>query len=312
MERVWGKARLFVETISSVRKRQVLSLPIYITNRCTSRCKTCNIWKAKEKEDLDKDVIKNLLSSDEIGKDVEFIITGGDFLLHPEYREIVSMFRGRNLRLFSNGILIDELISLVENEEISSISISLDGRPETNREIRGVDTYKNVGKIVQRLKALTRIEIEYTLSRWNREKDLEFVIDFAKKHKIEMSIGYYSKVEYFGVEEAKVYRIPNLVPTSFTSDYYTLYPLWASGKLKLPCFSTFVRPVIKPNGDVELCEAREVIFGNLYKRSFGEIWRDKKTADIIRSSKKCNRCWLNCQRQVDLAIIYIPRKLGLL
>lgn len=310
MNGVWNKAIALSRLVSSVRRRQVLSLPIYITNRCTSRCKTCNIWRMVEKIDLDKSVIEKLLADDEIGDDVEFIITGGDFLLHPDCGEIVSLFKGRNLRVFSNGILTDELVSLVKGEGVRYVSISLDGKPETNRYIRGVDTYRNVERIVRELSSFARIEIEYTISKWNTRDDLIFVMDFVKRHGIELSVGYYSKVEYFGAGEDTSTLYP--VFDIYASDYFTLYPLWENGKLTLPCLSIFVRPVIKPNGDVELCEAREVKLGNLYGRSFGEIWRDKNTADIIRSSVGCNGCWLNCQRKFDLAVTYIPRKLGII
>lgn len=306
---MWSKAIALSRLISSVQKRRVLALPIYITNRCTSRCKTCNIWRIKQNEDLDKEIIKNLLCDNEIREDVEFIITGGDFLLHPDCRKIVSLFKGKNLRVFSNGILVDELVSLVKEESVNYVSVSLDGRPETNEYIRGVDTYKNVVRIVKELKDFTQIVIEYTISKWNTREDLEFVMDFVKKHNINLSVGYYSKVEYFeaGEDTSGLYTVSDI----FTSDYYTLYPLWASGKLNIPCFSIFVRPVVKPNGDVELCEAREIKLGNLYKRTFGEIWRDRKTARIIRSFSKCNRCWLNCQRTSDLGVTYIPRRLRL-
>ncbi len=309
MNRVWSKAVALSKLIFSVQKRRVFALPIYITNRCTSRCKTCNIWKIKEKKDLDKDIIKDLLYDNEIGENVEFIITGGDFLLHPDCKEIVSLFKEKNLRVFSNGILADELISLVREEGIKYVSVSLDGRPETNKSIRGVDTYQNIEKIVNTLKGSACVEVEYTISEWNTKEDLRFVMDFTKRHEIGLSVGYYSGVEYFGArgDISGLYTVSDI----FTSDYYTLYPLWADGRLNLPCYSIFVRPVIKSNGDVELCEVREVKFGNLYKRSFGEIWRDEKTAKIIRSFFKCNGCWLNCQRKSDLAITYIPRRLGL-
>jgi len=308
MNRVWSKVGALSKLIFSVQKRRVLSLPIYITNRCSSRCKTCNIWKIKEKEDLDKDIIRDLLYDNEIGENVEFIITGGDFLLHPECREIVSLFKGKNLRLFSNGILADKLISLVTEAEVRHVSVSLDGRHETNKYIRGVDTFKNVERIITELKDFTHIEIEYTISKWNTKEDLRFVMDFVKKYEIDLSVGYYSRVEYFDAEDTTgLYTVSDI----FTSDYYTLYPLWVDGRLNLPCYNIFVRPVIKPNGDVELCEVREVKFGNLYKRSFGEIWRDEKTAKIIRSFFKCNGCWLNCQRKSDLGLTYIPRRLGL-
>jgi len=288
----------------------VLSLPIYITNRCTSRCKTCNIWRVKEKEDLDRDIIKDLLSDGEVGDDVEFIITGGDFLLHPDCGEIISLFKGKNLRVFSNGILTDELVSLVKGEGVRYVSISLDGKPETNKYIRGVDTFSNVEKIVKEIKKFSSIEIEYTISKWNTKEDLEYVLDFTKSHNIGLSVGYFSFVEYFDIEREvlELYDISDI----FTSDYYSLYSLWANGRLNLPCLSIYVRPVIKPNGDIELCEAREVKLGNLYRRSFGEIWRDKNTACIIRSSVGCNGCWLNCQRKLDLAVTYIPRKLGII
>lgn len=309
MRKTFQKALTVSKLLYFLKRRHIIALPIYITNRCNSRCRTCNIWKLKEKVDIDKSVIEELLSDEELDEDVEFILTGGEFLLHPEYVEIVRLFRGRKLRLFSNGILAEELISLVKSEKVEHLSLSLDGKPETNANIRGIDTFKNIEKIVNEVKSSTNVEIEYTISRWNSRDDLIYVINFAEKNGIGLSAGYFSEVEYFGTKRELLPQYD--VSEMLSSDYYKLYNLWVGGKLMLPCFSIYVRPVVKPNGDVELCEAKCVKLGNLYERSFARIWKDEKTKALISSFKRCNGCWLNCQRTVDLAVTYIPRRLGI-
>jgi MoaA/NifB/PqqE/SkfB family radical SAM enzyme len=71
----------------------------------------------------------------------------------------------------------------------------------------------------------------------------------------------------------------------------------------MPCLSIFLRPVVRPNGDVELCEPLQIKLGNLYEQNLEEIWHSKKTQELHRKYISCNGCWHDAQRPVDIEVI---------
>jgi radical SAM protein with 4Fe4S-binding SPASM domain len=85
--------------------------------------------------------------------------------------------------------------------------------------------------------------------------------------------------------------------------YHRLYPLWVSGKLKMPCLGIFLRPVIRPNGDVDICEPLQIKLGNLYEQNLEAIWRNKRTRMLQKRNFSCNGCWHDAQRLCDIHAI---------
>ncbi|MDH5482946.1 MAG: radical SAM protein [Candidatus Bathyarchaeota archaeon] len=307
----------------TVFRRKILNvrLPIFITDRCNSKCLICNIWKKEPKTDLDVEIIKEILRDKVITNFTSFLIAGGEPMLHPKCREILSLFQGRNYLFLSNGILADRLIDLVREFRIKSLALSLDGPPETYEKMRGVDCYSHVEKVVDELKSDdVDIYVNFVISPWNTREDFKHVIEFCKKHGVYLQSGYYENMEYFDTTTpaGKLYNITDLLSCpplqSKPHRYFDLYHDWISGSLKIPCFSVLLRPVIRPNGDVELCEGKATKLGNLYEQSLGEIWHSKRTAELQRRYIRCNACWADGQRPMDVRIssllkTFIPSRL---
>lgn len=288
--------------VYSAYTRKIFSLPIYVTNRCNARCLTCNIWKKRPKEDLNVDIIEEILGSKVIHGWTEFLLTGGEFFLHPKYREILSLFSNRDYCLLSNGILADLLIEAIQEFDVKKLHLSLDGTPETNKMIRGVDCYSNIQKIIDELQNEdVSISVEYTVSPWNSREDFLHVRDFCSKNNVNFTAGYYNEVEYFDTtrKPGHFYHVNDLIH----HPYFDLYDPWVSGYLNIPCYSILVRPSVMPNGDVKLCEAKEIKLGNLYEQRLEDIWKSKKTIDLQKRYISCNGCWLNCQRIIDIHMV---------
>lgn len=303
IKRIKGLVLLAYGTLR--RKLVFCPIPIFTTNRCNSRCRTCNIWKKKPKTDLDPRIIKGILGGKVVSRYSMLELTGGEFILHPEYREILSLLNHARINwyvLLSNSILANQLINTVREYGVKNISLSLDGPPGTYEETRGVDNYSNVEKVVKELSGdNVRISIDYTVSPLNSRDDLKHVMRFCARYGVALNVGYYTNVEYYDAQEPpdKLYNVQDLM----SDPYHRLYPIWASGNLKMPCLSIFLRPVIRPNGDVELCESRETKLGNLYEQNLEEIWSSKRTRMLQRRYVSCNACWLDAQRGFDISII---------
>jgi len=288
---------------SSILRRKLTFVPfaIWATNRCNSRCLICNIWQKKPKIDLPAKTIRKTLNDRAITNNTFFLLTGGELLLHPELEEILSLFRGHNYVLLTNALMVERLTEVVRKYDVKRISISLDGSEETYKKVRGVDGYSSVERAIRELRHDTRIRIDYVISPWNSRKDLIHVMKFCEKYQIELGAEYYTDMEYLEIDRppGHLYDVSDLID----HPYHRLYQEWVEGNLKMPCLSIFAKPSVRPNGDVMLCDQKEVVLGNLHKESLGEIWSSKRTLGIQRQYISCNSCWSDCSRLFDLEIL---------
>lgn len=278
-------------------KRKIQNVSIFATNRCNSRCKICYIWNETPKFDLEKDIIENLLKSRFLSKSCFIGLVGGEFLLHPQYEEIIKTVKKKtkNYVLYSNCILSDRVIETVKKFRIPNIQISLDGTRETYEKVRGVDKYDNVIKVIENLKDKTRIGVIYTINPLNTKKDFIHVINIVKDNNVNISVGIYDRREMFHTELSKNnnYDISDI----FRSNFLNSYKLWANKNLNLPCLSIRSNLTVLPNGDVPLCQNKSAALGNLYNEKIDDVW--KRMMSIQDENKNCNGCWLPCQRGFD-------------
>ena len=117
-----------------------------ITYNCNSRCKFCNIWKIKSREEL------RLEEIEKIAKNARFIqwlrLTGGEPFLRRDYVDILKAFYENSEGLYlvstpTNAIAyelsymsIKKVLEFFDRKYI--ISISLDGDEETHDKLRGI------------------------------------------------------------------------------------------------------------------------------------------------------------------------------
>ncbi len=285
------------------RKANVI---LYMTNRCDSRCKVCNHWQQTPKVDLPLSIIEKLLNSRSINKN-GFLIEGGEAIFHPEFDKIMKLFKGRNFTLLSNGISTAKLASIVKEHKVPSVCISLDGPPQTYARLRGVDKHDDVLKTIALLKNKTDLGVSFTISPWNNFEDFLYVKKICSRNGIRLLPNIFSKMEYMGVKEKEMpidRRFEQL-----DSPYVCLYNRWTEGKLDIPCLSMRFLAVIRPNGDVMLCQYKNIVLGNLHERSFDNIWNDENTKAIQKTHRSCNDCWVSSHRAFDAKISLLIKKL---
>ncbi|MBT9151253.1 MAG: hypothetical protein DDT40_01441 [candidate division WS2 bacterium] len=294
-----------VTTIRSVYCRNVSAVQIYTTNRCNSRCLHCKIWEYQPKTDLPVEIISKILNSRCISSKTRFCLEGGEFVLHPDHKEILRLFSGREVSLITNGILTEKLCNIVEEFKIANLIISLDGTPATYKILRGVDGYKNVIETIERLKDKVNIIIGFTLTPWNSAADYKHVKELCAKYKITMGgLNIYADQPYFMTDEPigpleERFEIQD-IEDIFDKEYFKLYTPWLEGKIKLPCFTIFRTLIFYPEGDVFFCHHRPALLGNLYKQSLDEIWYSGNTITQQRKYVSCNKCWCSYHRRHDI------------
>lgn len=137
-----------IESCRATTAARLSSLPVfilYVTERCNSRCGSCDYWR-HGRTDIGIAEVERLIPDLLRMGTHTVVISGGEPLEHPRWREIASMLReaGLKLWLMTSGIAllkqVDEAATLFE-----TITVSIDGADrETYRAIRGVDAFHRV------------------------------------------------------------------------------------------------------------------------------------------------------------------------
>lgn len=285
---------------SSLKARRVSSVTISATSRCNSRCKICHIWQKKTKQDISLKAIDNILKDGFPG--TQYYLSGGEFLLHPRCEDIIQKFKNKNLILLSNGIMSQKLLEIVKRNNVSRVGLSFDGVGEIYKKVRGVDNFLNLDKLVSKLKKICTVSLNYTISPLNNnKKDIMVAEKFANKHGVYLSYGIYGKPAFFDatIPETKVPKLGNIRKYPFNK-YLSAYNQWYEGKYPLPCFGIRNSCLVLPSGDINICHGKDIVLGNLNKRTLKEVWNSPKTRKLQDKLLQCNDCWNLCQRPMDI------------
>jgi MoaA/NifB/PqqE/SkfB family radical SAM enzyme len=150
---------------------------LYLSERCNSRCVTCDYWRHGVK-DATLASVRRLLPSLEQLRTRAVVLSGGEPLLNPEWAEIADLLKSRGLSLW----LLTSGLSLAKHavraaELFDSITVSLDGaRASTYAAIRGVDAFDKVCEGIRSVaRAGVPTSVRVTLQRANYRELLELV-----------------------------------------------------------------------------------------------------------------------------------------
>lgn len=310
------------------RRKKLSSLYLYTTTLCNSQCKHCLIWQKRPVVTMTKDKVIEIMQSKCITRHTTIGLEGGEFILHPQYMDILKWFsqNHRNFDLLTNCLLPEKVIEAVKKTSPRHLYVSLDGDRDTYKHMRGTDGYDKVIRVVEACAGHLPVSFMFTLSPYNSFRDMEFVVNLAKRYAIDVRIGIYNNIHFFdtgdkahtkGYTERSNFSldIPECVKqTSENYDFILLYDEWRKGNLRLNCHSTRDSLVIHPNGDVPLCQHKDVMLGNIYEKNLDDIFNSASTCRIHKQYSRCNDCWINFHRKYDIVLIrtaerFVPKKL---
>jgi MoaA/NifB/PqqE/SkfB family radical SAM enzyme len=130
------------------RRESLRRLPLvtlYLTERCNSRCVTCDYWR-HGRIDVNLASIARLLPSlEQLGTRL-VVLSGGEPLLHPEWAAIARMLKSKGLAVW----LLTSGLSLAKHarraaELFDAMTVSLDGADRaTYAATRGLDAFEKV------------------------------------------------------------------------------------------------------------------------------------------------------------------------
>ncbi len=150
---------------------------LYLSERCNSRCVTCDYWRHGV-ADLDLEAVRRLLP--DLGRlhTEVALISGGEPLLNAEWAPIAELLRSRGLKLWllTSGLSLAKHATRVATL-FEAVTVSLDGTDRaTYQAIRGLDAFEKVCQGIRALaQAGTPISVRVTLQRANYRQLPQFV-----------------------------------------------------------------------------------------------------------------------------------------
>ena len=118
------------EEISSFLKSPALTqIMVEITKRCNERCLHCYIPHSEKNSFIQYSDIDDIIQQcKKIGTVIDFKISGGECMTHPDFKKIISRVKdnGFALSLLTNLTLLDdEVIDILKSGTLSSVQVSL-------------------------------------------------------------------------------------------------------------------------------------------------------------------------------------------
>jgi len=157
-------------------------ITLYLSERCNSRCVTCDYWR-HGRADMTAQAVRDLLPGLAELHAEAVLISGGEPLLNPEWAEIALLLKAAGLKLW----LLTSGLSLAKHAQrvarlFDAVTVSLDGaNAPTYAAIRGLDAFDNVCAGV-RAAARSGLSpsVRVTLQRANY-RELPAFVDLARE-----------------------------------------------------------------------------------------------------------------------------------
>jgi Fe-coproporphyrin III synthase len=162
--------------------RSLPLLTLYLTERCNSRCVSCDYWRHGRADVSIDSVARVLPDLAHLGTRL-VLISGGEPLIHPQWAEIAQLLKdnGLDLWLLTSGLSLAKHSARVATL-FQSVTVSLDGTdPAMYAAIRGLDAFGNVCEGIRAAAdAGLRVGVRVTVQRRNYRHMADFV-DLARE-----------------------------------------------------------------------------------------------------------------------------------
>jgi Fe-coproporphyrin III synthase len=160
---------------SPIRRLPLVAL--YLTERCNSRCVTCDYWR-HGRVDLSLESVRGLIPSLRRLQTRLVLLSGGEPLLNPDWVAIAQLLErnGLDLWLLTSGLSLAKHACAV-TDLFDAVTVSLDGtNAATYLATRGLDAFDKVCEGIRAVADLgAQVSVRVTLQRANYLQLPDFV-----------------------------------------------------------------------------------------------------------------------------------------
>jgi MoaA/NifB/PqqE/SkfB family radical SAM enzyme len=161
-----------------MRDARLPLVTLYLTERCNSRCVTCDYWRHGRNDATLESVLRVLPDLRALGTRVA-LLSGGEPLLNPEWLQIATALRDAGVTpwLLTSGLSLAKHARAVASV-FDSVTVSLDGtNAATYQAIRGLEAFDKVCEGVRAAVARgAAVSLRVTLQRANYLELPRFVV----------------------------------------------------------------------------------------------------------------------------------------
>lgn len=291
------------------------------TKRCNAHCAFCGSGCGHEPmagELTTQEILRTFreIAGDTDATRIMINVTGGEPLLRPDLFDVMAECHclGFPWGMVTNGMLItDEVIRRMQETGMRTISVSLDGLPETHDRLRGVPgSHAMIVAALQKLRAaafLQHIQVTTVVNRHNigelealREMLLPLHLDswrVAIVDGIGRAAGQDSLL--LGTEELRTYldfierfRSDPGLPVITSCSHYLGDRDRSLGREPFFCRTGKHVGSILANGDIFVCpnvpRIPELIQGNVRRDRFMQVWQEGFRFFRDPDSRRCGPC----------------------
>ena len=303
----------------------------HITDVCDQRCKHCYIFSEGHPclvttplDELKRTYAQIKDFCEKIERTPYIYLTGGDPILHPNFWELLQLFKADGTRFCIMGNpfhLTDEVCKRMKDCGCVKYQLSLDGLEQTH------DTFRKQGSFKTTLEAIKIIKrsgmwcaVMSTVSKTNMH-EIPALIDLAD----ELGVDVFAVGRYCPTSTDKAYdkdiHIPPFEYREFLQACWEKYERHKDSKttfqLKDHLWSLFLYEkgllelhdcdkitdgcncgrnhiTILPNGDIYACRRMESKVGNVNQNNLYEVWNSDNMNAYRQYDKfvKCSKCEL--------------------
>ncbi len=283
-----------------------------LTLGCNSKCRTCDLWKAKRGPEMRPGDYARLPSSL-----THINLSGGEPYLRDDLPDIYAVLRDKfpkgRIVASTNGLMPDRIERMTSRMPGLAVRVSLDAIGPKNDELRGVPgAYEKSMETLRRLSetGVGDLGISSTASKGNCDQ-LVPLLELARERNMEFvcSVTHSSSI-YFGRQEGLIPSEEECVPElekvtrmqlkSFSpKEWFRAY--MTSGMIdyvrrlrrKFPCTAIRDYFYLDPAGVVYPCNMRDDPMGNILEKDYDEIVRE--SPEVMRKVENCEiQCWMSC------------------
>lgn len=314
------------------KKPQLRHLFLEVTSRCNARCEHCGSRcdSNTQGEEISAEDLKRTLKeiSEHYDPSKVFLnVTGGEPLVRKDLFDILkyAVSLGYQWGMTSNGMLITKnVVKKLEDANMSTISISIDGLEKTHEEIRKVPNSYNIIlngiKMMQNSSVIKVVQVT-TVANKKNIKELEELYKLLLKN----GVKYWRVVNCDPIGRANDNSEILLDKEDYKYLFKFIQEKKAEGKMLditygcshylghnlenvvrkgyFICMTGLFVGSILSNGDIFVCpnvpRRKELIQGNIKTDSFVSVWENKYKPfrkEGRTSCRKCRKCshWKYC------------------